>query len=201
MWKGVINNEVDAAIASTISGQAKEAETSPRGWSIRRRPSSDKPAWARVQQDRAVLRAAQDHLRARHERDRHRSSCRAYPYPIFMAYAHAAGRPGLRNDQVDDRQLRRLQGRRAGRSGLRAVTPEPDLGRCRITTARFRRLQGGRRRGSPSTRRTTRRWFKRQATLAAAWDAYMKTSPPDDAEAFRKGWMARARRRPEEGRL
>ena len=26
MWKGIVNNEVDAAIASTISGQAKEAE-------------------------------------------------------------------------------------------------------------------------------------------------------------------------------
>jgi TRAP transporter TAXI family solute receptor len=30
MWKGILNNEVDAAIASTISGQAKEAEASPR---------------------------------------------------------------------------------------------------------------------------------------------------------------------------
>ena len=26
MWKGMLNNEVDAAFASTISGQAKEAE-------------------------------------------------------------------------------------------------------------------------------------------------------------------------------
>jgi TRAP transporter TAXI family solute receptor len=31
MWKGMINNEVDAAIASNISGQVKEVETSPRG--------------------------------------------------------------------------------------------------------------------------------------------------------------------------
>ena len=31
MWKGMVNNEVDAAIASNISGQVKEVETSPRG--------------------------------------------------------------------------------------------------------------------------------------------------------------------------
>src|SRR5687768_6944169 len=31
MWKGMLNNEVDAAIGSTISGQVKELETSPRG--------------------------------------------------------------------------------------------------------------------------------------------------------------------------
>ena len=32
--------------------------------------------------------------------------------------------------------------------------------------------------------------LKRQATLSGAWNAYLKTNPPQDAEAFRKGWMA-----------
>src|SRR5438132_1314294 len=31
MWKGMINNDVDAAFASTITAQTKEVETSPRG--------------------------------------------------------------------------------------------------------------------------------------------------------------------------
>src|SRR4030095_16565958 len=31
MWKGMINNDVDAAFATTISGPTKELETSPRG--------------------------------------------------------------------------------------------------------------------------------------------------------------------------
>jgi hypothetical protein len=30
----------------------------------------------------------------------------------------------------------------------------------------------------------------RQATLAAAWTAYLKTNPPEDRDAMRKGWMA-----------
>src|SRR5438270_12765394 len=31
MWKGLLNNDTDAAFATTITGPAKEAETSPRG--------------------------------------------------------------------------------------------------------------------------------------------------------------------------
>ena len=31
MWKGMVNNDVDAAFATTITGPAKELETSPRG--------------------------------------------------------------------------------------------------------------------------------------------------------------------------
>src|SRR5574342_168457 len=48
MWKGIINNEVDAAIASTISGQAKEAEASPRGLVYPPTPAADKAGWARL---------------------------------------------------------------------------------------------------------------------------------------------------------
>jgi hypothetical protein len=32
--------------------------------------------------------------------------------------------------------------------------------------------------------------LKRQATLAAAWSAYLKTSPPDDKAEFGKAWLA-----------
>ena len=48
MWKGVINNEADAALSSTISGQSKEADTSPRGIIWPPMPADDKAGWARV---------------------------------------------------------------------------------------------------------------------------------------------------------
>ena len=44
-WKGMINNEVDAAVASTITGQVKELETSPRGVVMPQTPASDKAGW------------------------------------------------------------------------------------------------------------------------------------------------------------
>jgi hypothetical protein len=32
--------------------------------------------------------------------------------------------------------------------------------------------------------------LKRQGVLAAAWDAFLKSNPPGDAEPFRTAWMA-----------
>ena len=86
MWKGMVNNEVDAAIASNISGQVKEVETSPRGIVYPPTPAADKEAWARLHKIGPYYQP-------------HKSTCGAgvpaggsvelpsYPYPIFMAYA------------------------------------------------------------------------------------------------------------------
>src|SRR5690606_30596552 len=41
MWKGVLNNETDAAFASTISGPVKQVEVSPRGVFFPPTPASD----------------------------------------------------------------------------------------------------------------------------------------------------------------
>ena len=86
MWKGLLNNDADAAIASTISGQAKEVETSPRGLVYPPTPAADKDGWARL------LKIGPYFIP-------HKATCGAgvpaggsvelpsYPYPIFMAYA------------------------------------------------------------------------------------------------------------------
>src|SRR5687767_5866123 len=86
MWKGIINNEVDAAIASTISGQAKEAEASPRGLVYPPTPAADKAGWERMNKFGPYYRP-------------HKATCGVgiseqnpvelpnYPYPIFVAYA------------------------------------------------------------------------------------------------------------------
>src|SRR3954467_14835631 len=49
MWKGLINNDTDAAFGTTITGPAKEAETSPRGLIWPPLPAKDKEGWARMQ--------------------------------------------------------------------------------------------------------------------------------------------------------
>ena len=49
MMKGVVNNEIDLFFASTISGMAKEIESSPRGITWVPMPASDKAGWTRVQ--------------------------------------------------------------------------------------------------------------------------------------------------------
>ena len=65
MWKGMVNNEVDAAIASNISGQTKEVETSPRGLVYPPTPAADKEGWARLNKIGPYYPAAQVDVRSR----------------------------------------------------------------------------------------------------------------------------------------
>src|SRR5215213_2752082 len=86
MWKGVLNNDVDAAFGTTITGPAKEAETSPRGLVWPPLPASDKAGWDRLKKVGSFFFP-------------HKATCGAgitpdkpielgnYPYPIFVAYA------------------------------------------------------------------------------------------------------------------
>ena len=85
MWKGLINNDTDAAFATTITGPAKEAETSPRGLIWPPLPHNDNAGWDRVQKVGSFF-------------FRHVATCGAgiskekpielgnYPYPIFVVY-------------------------------------------------------------------------------------------------------------------
>jgi TRAP transporter TAXI family solute receptor len=85
MWKGLINNDVDAAFATTITGPAKEAETSPRGIIWPPLPHNDNAGWDRMQKVGSFF-------------FRHVATCGAgiskdkpielgnYPYPIFVVY-------------------------------------------------------------------------------------------------------------------
>ena len=127
MWKGILNNEVDAAIASTISGQAKEVETSPRGLFYPPTPAADTAALGAGAQDRPLLRAAQGHVRRRAFARRTRGAA-GLPLSDLHGLRVPAGRPGLQHDQGDDRRLRRLQGRRAGRRRSRGQAAELRLG-------------------------------------------------------------------------
>src|SRR5436305_2463813 len=85
MWKGMVNNDVDAAFATTITGPAKELETSPRGIVWPPLPASDKAGWERVKKVGSFFFP-------------HTATCGAgiskeqpiqlghYPYPILVQY-------------------------------------------------------------------------------------------------------------------
>ncbi|HMH63230.1 MAG TPA: TAXI family TRAP transporter solute-binding subunit, partial [Bradyrhizobium sp.] len=49
MWKGIVNNDADAGFATTITGPARELESSPRGIIWPPLPHKDEAGWARVQ--------------------------------------------------------------------------------------------------------------------------------------------------------
>src|SRR5262245_52500134 len=90
MWKGILNNDVDAAVASNISGQVKEAETSPRGLVYPPTPFADTAGWERLRkigpyylQHRATCGVGAS--------PQNPAELPSYAYPIFMAYAEQPG--------------------------------------------------------------------------------------------------------------
>jgi TRAP transporter TAXI family solute receptor len=187
MWKGILNNEVDAAIASTISGQAREAEASPRGLYYPPTPAADKAGWERLRKFGPYYAP-------------HKASCGVgiskdnpvelpnYPYPIMMAYAnqptdlmygitkamivtYAAykdGAPGAEGFELVRQDLSWVLPYHEG-----AVRAFKEAGVWKAEHEAHNQAL-----------------VKRQQVLADAWSAYLKTSPSDDRAAFSKGWLA-----------
>ena len=136
MWKGMINNDVDAAFATTITGPAKEArDLAARHRSGRRCPHDDKAGWERVQKVGSFFFPHMATCGAGISKDKP-IELGNYPYPIFVVYGIAARRRGLCHHQGDDRGLRRLQGLRARRRAASRPTGRPRTGWFRSIPAR-----------------------------------------------------------------
>jgi TRAP transporter TAXI family solute receptor len=186
MWKGLVNNDVDAAFATTITGPAKEAETSPRGIIWPPLPHNDKAGWERVQKVGSFFFP-------------HVATCGAgiskekpielgnYPYPIFVVYGQ------LPADQVYALTKAMITGYDAykdsapGASGLAAerqtknwVVPlHPGAVKAMKEAGQW----------SDAQEAHNNKLLKRQEVLAAAWAEYSKGNPPSDEKAFLEGWM------------
>jgi TRAP transporter TAXI family solute receptor len=187
MFKGILNNEVDAAIASTISGQAKEVENSPRGFFYPPTPAADREGWARLNKIGPYFAP-------------HKATCGVgvspqapaelpnYPYPIFTAYA------AQQADVVYGIARAMITGYDAYKDGAPGAAGL-ELKRQNLAWAlpyHEGAVKAFREAGvwKPGHEAHNQKALKRQETLAAAWDAFLKTNPPEDREAFRKGWMA-----------
>ena len=187
MWKGMLNNDVDAAIASNISGQVKEVETSPRGIIYPPTPAADKEGWARLHKIGPYFLP-------------HKTTCGAsvppggsvelpsYAYPIFTSYAdqpadliygltramivsydaYKDGAPGAAGLDVKKQNLAWVLPYHEG-----AVRALKEAGVWQ-----------------PAHEAHNQKLLKRQETLAAAWGALLKSNPPDDKDAFNKAWSA-----------
>jgi TRAP transporter TAXI family solute receptor len=187
MWKGMLNNEVDAAIASNISGQVKEVETSPRGIIYPPTPAADKEGWARLHKFGPYFLP-------------HKATCGAsvppggsvelpsYAYPIFMAYAE---QPADLIYNLTKSMIVNYDEYKEGAPGAAGL----DVKRQNFTwvvpyhegAVRALKEAGA---WQPEHEAYNQNLLKRQATLATAWSAYVKGNPPDDKDAFSKGWMA-----------
>jgi len=184
MWKGVVNNEVDAAFASTISGQAKEVEASPRGLMWPPMPASDKAGWERVNKLGPYFYP-------------HTATCgaggiskdapvqtAAYPYPIVMVYenqpadlVYSIAKGMIEQYPAYKDSAPGADGFEVKRQNLTWVLP------YHAGTVKALKEAGA---WSDAAQKHNDMLLKRQATLAGAWKAYVATNPADDK--FLAGW-------------
>ncbi|HJU32132.1 MAG TPA: TAXI family TRAP transporter solute-binding subunit [Hyphomicrobiaceae bacterium] len=185
MWKGMINNDVDAAFASTITAQTKEVETSPRGLVWPTWSHDDKAAWERVKKiapffSRHVATCGSAGLSAQTPKQ-----MGGFPYPVFVAYA----------SQPEDVVYGITKAMIAGYDAYKDAAPGASgLAVAKQTKQWVVPFHAG----SVRALKEVGQWtaedeahnaalLKRQGVLAEAWSAYLKTKPADDQ--LQAGWM------------
>ncbi len=186
MWKGLVNNDVDAAFGTTITGPAKEAETSPRGLVWPPLPAKDKEGWDRV---RKVGSFFFPHL----------ATCGAgispdkpielgnYPYPIFVAYAAQPKEDIYAITKAMITGYDAYKDSAPGASGLAASRQTKNW----VVPVHPGAVQALKEAGQWTADQETHNnaLLKRQELLLATWADYQKANPPSDEKAFLEGWM------------
>ena len=186
MWKGVINNEADAVLSSTISGQSKEADSSPRGIIWPPMPADDKKGWARVHKKAPYFVAQKATCGAGGLSPQTPVAMSSYAYPIFMTYAdrpadtvHAVTKAMIDTYDKYKDGAPGAEGMALSLQNMTWVVPYHD------GTIRAFKEKGV---WTDAAQKHNDALIKRQATMADAWKAYAAGAPSDD-KAFAEGWM------------
>jgi len=188
MWNGMNNNEVDAAIASTISGPARALDASPRGLSWPATAASDKEGWERLRKVGPWYYP-------------HTATCGAggisatspielpvYPYPIFMAYGsqpvdliHGIAKSMIVNYNDYKDGAPGADGLELKRQNLTWVLPyHPGTVKAMQEAGVW----------TPEAQAHNTMMMRRQQVLGEAWTGFMRATPPADNAAFATAWMA-----------
>ncbi|OFW97876.1 MAG: C4-dicarboxylate ABC transporter [Alphaproteobacteria bacterium RIFCSPHIGHO2_12_FULL_66_14] len=188
MWKGMLNNEIDAAVASTITGQVRELEASPRGVVMPQTPASDKAGWARLHKLGPYFYPHKATCGAGGLSATNSLELPAYPYPIFMAYSSEKTDLvyNITKAMIVDYPL--YKGAAPGADGLEVkrqilnwVLPYHEGAVKALKEAGA---------WTAEAQKHNDMLVKRQDTLGKAWADFNKANPPADKDAYAKAWLA-----------
>jgi TRAP transporter TAXI family solute receptor len=187
MWKGAVNNDVDALFGSTIAGPAKELETSPRGITWPPLPHNDKAGWERVRKVGPFFTEHNATCGAGGITKDKPVAMGAYPYPIYTVYANAA-----ENDvyMITKAMIDGYDGYKdnaPGASGLSVKTQTKNWA-VPVHKGAVKALKES---GAWSDDQETynNALLKRQEVLLAAWADFNKGNPSTDPAKFTEDWM------------
>lgn len=191
MWKGMVNNDVDAAFASTITAQTKEVETSPRGLVWPAWPHSDKAGWERVKKIAPFINPHVATCGSAGLAPQSPKEMGGFPYPIFTAYTSLAADLAYAITKAMITGYDAYKDAAPGASGL-ALDKQTKQWVLPFHAGAAKALKEA---GSWSAddEAHNSRILARQAVLADAWAAYLKANPPDDKDRFQTGWMDQRR--------
>ena len=187
MFKGMLNNEVDAAATSTINPLAREVESSPRGLLWPTTPHSDEAGWARLTKIGAYFA-------------KHKATCGAagisptaplelpaYPYPLYMGYST------LDSDLAFSVTKAMIDGYDAYKDGA------PGAAGLALKAQNFRwavpyhpgavKALKAAKGWTEADDRHNNNLIERQKVLGDAWTTFMKNPPAAETADFRKAWM------------
>ena len=182
---GIINNQVDAAFSSTISGNAYKIASSPRGIRYPVVPHADKEAWARIQKVAPFYVPAWGAEGADLGPDKKVEGA-TYPYPVLMTMKGTDAELVYNMTRAMVDQYAAYKDGAPGNIGW-AIERQVFAWAIPMHDGAIRYFKE---RGvwKPEHQAHNDALVKRQEVLAAAWTAYKATAPSDPKE-FMAGWM------------
>lgn len=182
---GIINNQVDAAFSSSISGKAFQIAKSPRGLVYPLIPHNDKAGWARMNKVAPFFIPFMGTDGAELSKDKPVESA-TYPYPVLMTYANQDTSLvyAMTRAMVDTYDL--YKGAAPGNSGW-------DVKRQNFAwvipyhegAIRYWKKAG---QWTPAHQAHNDKLIARQKVLAGAWQKTKQGNHADD-KAFQQAWM------------
>jgi TRAP transporter TAXI family solute receptor len=188
MWKGAVNNDVDALFGSTIAGPAKELQTSPRGIVWPALSHDDKAGWARVRKVGPYFTEHNATCGAGEFARDKPIQMGAYPHPIYTVYA---SQPENEVYMLTKALIEGNDGYKdnaPGASGL-AVTTQTRNWAVPVHKGAVKALREA---GAWSSdqEKYNNELFKRQEVLIAAWNDFGRGNLSSDPAKFTEDWMA-----------
>lgn len=184
MWTGIVNGQVDAAYATTVSGPTRKLEASPRGIFWPPAPHDDAGCWQRMDD---IVPFMQKHIATRgaaiSEANPHEGA--TYPYPMLITLADQDEQ--LVHDLAKAIHLHYEEYKNAdpgsigwamGRQNFQWVVP------FHQGAVRYFKAIGV---WSDADDAHNTRLIQRQTVLATAWQAHQAQNPDD----FSAAWMVR----------
>ena len=187
MWKGAVNNDVDALFGSTIAGPAKELETSPRGITWPPLPHNDKAGWERVRKVGPFFTEHNATCGAGGITKDKPVAMGAYPYPIFTVYANAPENDVYMLTKAMIEGYDGYKDNAPGATGLNVKTQTKNWAVPVHKGAVKALKESGA--WSDDQEKYNNALFKRQEVLLAAWADFNKGNPSTDPAKFTEDWM------------